>query len=47
MNTLIEGAKAVEGPDGRIKCDTVKRYFWFHSPDLYTAYDTFAKIERG
>lgn len=45
-NTLIDGARSVEGADGRIKCDNVKHYFWFHTPELYASYDTYAKIER-
>ena len=46
-NTLIDGAKSVEGADGRMKCENVKRYFWFHERRLYESYDTYAKIEKG
>lgn len=45
LNTLIDGAKSVE-KDGKLVTDTVKRYFWFHRPDLYRSYDTYAKMRR-
>ena len=45
LNTLIDGAKSVE-KDGHLVTDTVKRFYWFHSPDLYDSYDTYAKMRR-
>jgi hypothetical protein len=46
FNTLIDGAKSVEDGEGHIKCENIRRFFWFHSPELYSSYDTYAKIER-
>lgn len=45
INTLIDGSKSVE-KDGHLVTDTVKRFYWFHSPDLYDSYDTYAKMRR-
>lgn len=45
-NTLISGENSVEDANGKLICEPLKRYFWFHNTDLYNAYDTFAKIER-
>lgn len=44
-NVEIDGTTAVE-KDGEL-CATVKgSYWWFHSPDLYSCYDTYAKMHR-
>lgn len=45
VNKLIDGSKSVE-KDGHLITDTVKRFFWFHSPELYDSYDTYAKMKR-
>ena len=45
FNSLIDGTKTIE-KDGHLTTDTVKRFFWFHSPDLYKCYDTYAKMKR-
>lgn len=45
VNTLIDAKKAVE-KDGEIVADSIKRFFWFHSPDLYNSYDTYAVLGR-
>lgn len=45
INTLIDGAKSVE-KDGHLETDTVKRFLWFHRPELYNSYDTYAKMKR-
>lgn len=45
INTLIDGAKSVE-KDGHLTTDTVKRFVWFHQPELYNSYDTYAKMRR-
>lgn len=47
FNTLVDGATSVEDASGHIKSESIKRYFWFHNPKLYEAYDTYAKIEKG
>lgn len=46
-NVLIDGAKSIEDSDGHIKTQSVRRYFWFHRPELYDSYDTYAKILRS
>lgn len=45
INTLIDGTKSVE-KDGKLITDTVKRFYWFHRPELYDSYDTYAKMKR-
>lgn len=45
INTLIDGSKSYE-KDGHLVTDTVKRFYWFHSPALYDSYDTYAKMKR-
>lgn len=45
FNRLIDGDSAVE-KNGKLVFDTVKYSIWFHSPDLYNAYDTYAKMKR-
>lgn len=45
INTLIDGAKSYE-KDGKLVTDTVKRFYWFHRPELYDSYDTYAKMRR-
>lgn len=45
FNKLINGDTAVE-KDGKLVFDTVKNSIWFHSPELYGSYDTYAKMRR-
>lgn len=45
-NQLIDGESIVESSDGTFKYDTKKRTLWFHSPEMYKAYDTYAKMQR-
>lgn len=45
FNNLIDGFATVE-KDGHIETESVKRFIWFHSPDLYSCYDTYAKMKR-
>lgn len=44
-NRLIDGDSAHES-NGKLVFDTVKRLFWFHSPNLYNSYDTYKKMRR-
>lgn len=44
-NILIDGTTAYE-EDGKLKADIKGKYFWFHTPELYSCYDTFAKMKR-
>lgn len=45
VNRLVDGETARE-VDGELKFDTTKMFFWFHSPELYSSYDTYAKMKR-
>lgn len=44
-NQLIDGTTATE-ENGKLKCDVKGNYWWFHSPELYGCYDTYAKMKR-
>lgn len=44
-NQLIDGTTAIE-ENGKLKCDVHANQWWFHSPDLYACYDTYAKMKR-
>ncbi len=44
-NMLIDGFSAVEN-DGKITSEVKKHFLWFHSPQLYNSYDTYAKMKR-
>lgn len=45
FNRLIDGDSAVE-KNGKLVFDTVKYSIWFHTPELYGSYDTYAKMKR-
>lgn len=45
FNSLVDALKCTE-KDGKIVCDTMKRFFWFHSSKLYESYDTLQVIQR-
>lgn len=45
FNRLIDGESCRE-VDGQLKFDTSKICLWFHSPELYNCYDTYAKMKR-
>lgn len=45
LNRLVDGENARE-VDGQLKFDTSKISLWFHSPELYNSYDTYAKMKR-
>lgn len=44
-NKVINGKTATE-ENGKLKADIIGKYFWFHRPELYSSYDTFAKMKR-
>lgn len=44
-NQLIDGDSAVETSEG-IKYDVRRRMLWFHAPEMYKSYDTYAKMVR-
>lgn len=44
-NMLIDGEKAEE-KNGRFTGKIIKNYWWFHTPELYRSYDTYAKMQR-
>lgn len=45
INDEIDGFNTVE-KDGKLVTDSLHKYFWFHRPDLYQSYDTYAKMGR-
>lgn len=45
FNKLIDGESAVE-EGGKLHADVKHRSFYFHSPDMYSRYDTYAKMKR-
>jgi hypothetical protein len=44
-NMLIDGNKTRE-ENGKIVTDKVKNFWFFHTPELYSSYDTYAKMKR-
>lgn len=44
-NIEIDGSTAVE-KDGELIAQCLGEFWWFHSPDLYESYDTYAKMHR-
>lgn len=44
-NVEIDGTTATE-KDGHLDAEVKGNYYWFHTPDLYGSYDTFAKMHR-
>lgn len=44
-NKLIDGETATE-KDGKLVADVKKHSVWFHTPELYNSYDTYAKMKR-
>lgn len=45
FNKLIDGQTAHE-KDGNLFYESSRPYIWFHTTNLYTGYDTFAKMKR-
>lgn len=44
-NIEIDGTTATE-KDGHLNAEVKGNYYWFHTPELYGSYDTFAKMHR-
>lgn len=44
-NKLIDGTTATE-ENGKLECEVVGNFWWFHRPELYSCYDTYAKMKR-
>lgn len=44
-NVLCNGMTLNE-ENGKVKMDILKKFIWFHTPELYDSYDTFAKMKR-
>lgn len=44
-NQEIDGTTAYE-EDGKLVAHVTGNYWWFHTPELYSCYDTFAKMHR-
>ena len=46
FNRVSRGEDIETKIDESISCPVYRRYFFFHSPELYQSYDTYAKIQR-
>jgi len=44
-NTVINGKTAIE-ENGKLNAEIIKKFLWFHRPELYESYDTYAKMKR-
>lgn len=44
-NTVINGKTAVED-NGKLQAEILHKFLWFHKPELYDSYDTYAKMKR-
>lgn len=44
-NIEIDGTTATE-KDGELHAEVKGNYYWFHTPELYRSYDTYAKMHR-
>lgn len=45
INKHIDGFESYE-ENGKLVASVVATYIWFHRPDLYNCYDTYAKMKR-
>lgn len=45
-NKILDPAESIE-KNGVIEAKVIANRLWFHSPDLYTSYDTLFKIEKA
>lgn len=45
LNKLINGETAKED-NGKLECEVKGHYFYIHSPEMYSRYDTYAKMKR-
>lgn len=45
LNTVINGKTAVED-NGKLQAEILHKFLWFHRPELYDSYDTYAKMKR-
>ncbi len=44
-NKLIDG-ETIQEKDGKTVMEIRKKSWWFHTPELYNSYDTYAKMKR-
>lgn len=44
-NVVLDGATVLED-NGGVTGNVLGSYWWFHTPELYASYDTYAKVER-
>lgn len=45
INTLVDAKNATE-KDGELVASSIKKYIWWHKPELYSSYDTYAVMHR-
>lgn len=46
INTLLDAKHTKIDDSGEIIANSIKKYFWFHTPALYESYDTYAVMKR-
>lgn len=44
-NKVINGKTATED-NGKLNAEIIRKFLWFHRPELYDSYDTYAKMKR-
>ena len=44
-NKVINGKTATE-ESGKLQAEIIRKFLWFHRPELYNSYDTYAKMKR-
>ena len=45
-NTILDARKVKIEDDGSVIGGSAKKYFFFHTPELYASYDTYAVVKR-
>lgn len=45
FNKLVDG-RTIREENGHVQMDVKKKSWWFHTPEIYDSYDTYAKMKR-
>lgn len=46
INTLLDAKHTTISDTGEVTTSGAKKYFWFHTPELYNSYDTYEVVKR-
>lgn len=46
INTLLDAKHTKIEESGEVVASSVKKFFWFHTPELYASYDTYEVVKR-